>query len=362
MATSVRLTLVFICLLAFSVPSLGLSLVPVSDAASPVTGRNVEVVRFASGSFEREGKVWLEKRADGTPAFSFTETGRDEGSVYLFDQSRNVQIQLDLTLGQIFYADGNNPLRPLYKITGAGVLGPSSGNNRPPPLQQAGVKPAELLGPLSLRSRESDLLLTSSNGHLTASRDGQGYGWFIEPVGEKRPPDFVRLKSQETGGYLHLQYDSPMVGEIEPGWYSAMWVMQKDSADYAFRNRWREGDYLYMTRNGSPDSGPISLRGSAAWWSLSDASLSRTLPSRAGEQLGRAAQVNLVVQNFSSAPLDIFVELTDGDINYVETIGPNRQITLPSRPGTRWQLAQGEQWVGKFTATSQQQQVVPYEP
>ena len=361
MITSARLLFLF-SVLWFSVPVLALSLIGApSDAASEITGRNVGVVRFASGSFEKEGDVWLEKRADGTPAFSFTETGRDEGSVYLVDRSRNVQIQLDLARGQIFYADANNPLRPLYDMTGAGLLGPSNGYDRVP-AAPAAKEPAKLLGPLSVKNQESGLLLATSNGQLTAaSGGGQGSGWFIEPVGERRPPEFVRLKSQATGNYLHVQYDSPMVGQIEPGWYSAMWVMQKDGGDYAFRNRWKESEYLYMSPTGSPSSGPISVRSSAAWWSLAAASTGPSAPSPGGDRMGGDGQVSLVIQNFSRSPLDIFLEVA-GELNYVETLAANQQISLPSKAGMRWQLAQGERWVGRYTATAQPEQVVPYEP
>jgi hypothetical protein len=90
--------------------------------AQGVNGRNVTIVNTATGVFELSpGKVWTERGADGA-TFTFAEQNRDDWSVYLFDASRSVNLQLDLHRRQIFYSDPNSSQRPLYAITGRSAV------------------------------------------------------------------------------------------------------------------------------------------------------------------------------------------------------------------------------------------------
>jgi len=82
------------------------------DAGTGVNGRSVGIVHFDGGTFEQRGRTWIETGAAGEDRFFFEETGRDEWSVYLFDHSRNVSLQLDLHRDLILY-EGS----PLYPIT-----------------------------------------------------------------------------------------------------------------------------------------------------------------------------------------------------------------------------------------------------
>ena len=93
------------------------SITQVARPQAAVSGQDVRLVTFANGSYEQDGARWVEKRADGTTAFSFTETGRDDAAVELFDESRNVRLRLDLKNRQVWYAEADEPLRPLYNIT-----------------------------------------------------------------------------------------------------------------------------------------------------------------------------------------------------------------------------------------------------
>lgn len=72
-----------------------------------VKGDNVIKVKFNGGaSFVNVNyKVWEERGSDGRKAFNFRETGRDEWSVYLVDDSRGVRIQIDLWQKDIIYSD-----------------------------------------------------------------------------------------------------------------------------------------------------------------------------------------------------------------------------------------------------------------
>ncbi|MGH1352280.1 MAG: hypothetical protein ACRBBN_15935 [Methyloligellaceae bacterium] len=82
------------------------------------TGRNVVEVRYPGGVFKQtSGRNWVERNRDGK--HRFTETQRDDWSVYLLDRSRGVRIQLDLHRREIFYSNGSAPRQVLYRITSA---------------------------------------------------------------------------------------------------------------------------------------------------------------------------------------------------------------------------------------------------
>ena len=100
------------------------------SAQSRVNGRDVGVVVFsdfqgrALGRFEARGRQqWIETNAAGDVTFRFSESGRDDWSVYLEDRGRGVQIQLDLHTRRVMYKDASGPRRELYVITEAQRLG-----------------------------------------------------------------------------------------------------------------------------------------------------------------------------------------------------------------------------------------------
>ncbi|PVB62811.1 MliC family protein [Labrenzia sp. 011] len=90
------------------------------NAQRQVNGYNVSQVFHSGGSFSQSGgNQWEELNDRGRVAFRFQEQNRDEWSVYLFDASRNVSLQLDLHRRQILYGVGNQAKTPLYAITNA---------------------------------------------------------------------------------------------------------------------------------------------------------------------------------------------------------------------------------------------------
>lgn len=90
---------------------------------SPVTGRTVTEVTTPEGKFVlTAGTGWEERGRDGG-RFQFAEQNRDDWSVYLFDATRGVRIQLDLHTRTVSYADAGAPaMRPLYRISGASAV------------------------------------------------------------------------------------------------------------------------------------------------------------------------------------------------------------------------------------------------
>ena len=93
------------------------------STTSLVNGYNVRYVQSGfngvrTGTFlQTDKKEWLERSKEQNKiTFKFTETNRDEWSVYLYDPTRNVRLQLDLWTKKIYYSDSNTPRRELYQI------------------------------------------------------------------------------------------------------------------------------------------------------------------------------------------------------------------------------------------------------
>jgi hypothetical protein len=94
------------------------------DRSEKPNGRNVKRVVFDSGKgqFRQAGQgTWVEESADGDVRFRFREMNRDDWSVYLFDPSRNVNLQLDLHTKKINYSDASHSSYQIYAVTAAYV-------------------------------------------------------------------------------------------------------------------------------------------------------------------------------------------------------------------------------------------------
>lgn len=97
--------LIFALLLAWVVFGL-------TSVCAQVNGQNVTLVQFTTEDKQRglfrqvADKSWIEAGAKGEKRFEFTETGRDEWSVYLNDPSREIQVQLDLYTKEVKFTQG----------------------------------------------------------------------------------------------------------------------------------------------------------------------------------------------------------------------------------------------------------------
>ena len=95
-------------------PANGLTIVPNGN----VNGKNVVRTDYPGGAFRQSGwREWQETDARGQVRYRFTEQSRDDWSVYLFDASRNVSVQLDLHRKKISVGVGNQPRVDFYNIT-----------------------------------------------------------------------------------------------------------------------------------------------------------------------------------------------------------------------------------------------------
>jgi len=99
---------------------------PVAPPPVVVTGWTVKEVVFTSngstplGSYRSVGGgAWVEANAAGQPVFSFVESARDDWSVYLVDNSRGMEIQLDLHTRLVNWNLFGQPRQPLYQVLSA---------------------------------------------------------------------------------------------------------------------------------------------------------------------------------------------------------------------------------------------------
>ena len=58
--------------------------------------------------------------------------------------------------------------------------------------------------------------------------------------------------------YVHIETGAPQAGPIQPGWWSAMWVVEPvpGTEFVKLRNRWKGDQYLHI-ETGALESGPI---------------------------------------------------------------------------------------------------------
>lgn len=113
-------------------PATGFANGPITSES--VNGGNVVRADFGGGSYrQNSARGWTEYGRNGSASFNFTETGRDEWSVYLVDGSRNVQLQIDLFRKKVRYGQVGGSLSDLYDVTNSFRVGqPASTQGRNP--------------------------------------------------------------------------------------------------------------------------------------------------------------------------------------------------------------------------------------
>jgi len=88
-----------------------------SDHAEGVNGYSVSCAAVTNASFQKTGdKEWTEFEQNGVSFATFVETQRDEWSVYLRDDSRDMNLQIDLWRDKVSFSIGNEPKKDLYDV------------------------------------------------------------------------------------------------------------------------------------------------------------------------------------------------------------------------------------------------------
>lgn len=139
---------------------------PIVKVAGEVNGASVKRVFHAGGRFVDKGNGKWEERGNDGAKFDFRETGRDEWSVYLTDDSRGVNLQLDLHRKMIFYSDANTPQRPQYEITKAeaGKSGGSSATPTPSAVNGRNVKNVKYEGGSFRQKKDGSWIEKNNDG------------------------------------------------------------------------------------------------------------------------------------------------------------------------------------------------------
>lgn len=114
-----------------------------------------------------------------------------------------------------------------------------------------------------IKNRWKNTYIQNQNGPLADSKIQPGW-WSAQWVLEKvQGTNFVRIKNRWTNTYIHNQNGKLEIGKITPGWWSAHWTLEKVQGTNFVRikNRWK-GTYLH-NQNGKLDLGNIDK----GWWS-----------------------------------------------------------------------------------------------
>ena len=90
-----------------------------SEIYGQTNGHNATIVDFGSGRFTQVSNTTWEETNNKRERFTFNEIRRDEWSIYLLDQSRDISIQLDLYKKEIYIFYDRPNRRKLYDVVNA---------------------------------------------------------------------------------------------------------------------------------------------------------------------------------------------------------------------------------------------------
>jgi subtilisin family serine protease len=89
--------------------------------------------------------------------------------------------------------------------------------------------------------------------------------WVLEPVAGTQ---FYRIRNRYTNAYLHAEYGTLQAGSIQSGWHTAQWLLEPVEGHYRIRNRYHN-TYLHV-EYGSLQLGAIGPHWLSAQWRIED--------------------------------------------------------------------------------------------
>ncbi len=185
----------------------------VMNPSSKMNGWLVSEVTYGSnrgaklGTFvEKENKAWQEiSLKDGK--HNFTETHRDQWSVYLQDKSRNVFIQLDLHTKKVMYSVGNGAKRPLYEVMTASSKKQAStvgtSTVKPTPERPVSRRPTDRR-PVSKPA--STVVNGYSVNYIAFGQNGNKLGVY-EQIGDKKWREVGSKRGASSFNFVETQRD-----------------------------------------------------------------------------------------------------------------------------------------------------------
>ncbi|WP_187970828.1 RICIN domain-containing protein [Aquibium microcysteis] len=233
--------------------------------------------------------------------------------------------------------------------------------------------PAALAQSVTIQNRWTSAFLADAGGvALLPGPDGQATIWIAELV---EGTDHARLRNAASGNYLHVEYGVLQAGPVDPGWWSAMWIQESvDGQHVRIRNRFRPDQYL-TNETGPVMAAAVQPGWYSAMWIVAPAGgpapagaapvAAAPLPQGGGalppaQPAAGVPLIQLYVQNFSAAPIDVFLDVPNADPAYVQTVGPGQQLVQMAPPETLWALAQNDEWVGDYRLSASAVQVIRY--
>lgn len=109
------------CMMLAAISPIGLIAPLAAQASEEVKGTNVTRITFGPGAVMSQvgPGQWQEYDPSGRPNFRFEERSRDEWSVYLYDASRNMRVQVDLFTRTVAMVDEVGTRTVFAQITGS---------------------------------------------------------------------------------------------------------------------------------------------------------------------------------------------------------------------------------------------------
>lgn len=216
----------------------------------------------------------------------------------------------------------------------------------------------------SLQARAEDYFLYNGSAQQYLASDGVAVGradeagevsrWQLDPAETERDVTFYRLRKPDQGSEgsiqaLHVENGTLEFGEVQPGWWSAMWSLETmpGQKEVQLRNRWT-GAYI-NTEIGYPQATKIAASNPASQWLLSEVTATSIAPTK----------VMLRIQNFSVDLLGVFIDSDDGQ-TLIVTLPAGSEVLQETPVGAIWHLAQNEEWVGSFAASAEAEQLVQW--
>ncbi len=89
--------------------------------------------------------------------------------------------------------------------------------------------------------------------------------WVLEPVAGTQ---YYRIRNRYTSAYLHAEYGTLQAGSIQSGWHTAQWLLESVQSHFRIRNRYHN-TYLHV-ENGPLELGPADPSWGSAQWRIED--------------------------------------------------------------------------------------------
>ncbi len=222
--------------------------VPIAAQEQGVNGTNVARVEFNQGAVLQKAApgVWVEYDSTGRQTKRFVERGRDEWSVYLYDPSRDMQVQIDLYVRQLLIVLPGGERQAFGAVTRASVTPQLAARQPAPepvaqpfptvqstPQQPAFTSPqtpASAAEPAASGQADDDFnpFAEPATGASTPATSGQTFTQSgttprtpREVIAAAAQPGFTRRDAAETGGAASVAaaaaplFDGPWVANTK---------------------------------------------------------------------------------------------------------------------------------------------------